>query len=110
MSVDTVFQPKGPTVLVTNASAIQAVGSGFTHLTGMVTFRVVNLAAATQRLGWGPTAANTASTGPAGAGVTNAVNSVVLESNGVEWFEFPATAFFIASSATGFEMTPGQGA
>jgi hypothetical protein len=76
----------------------------------MVTFRVVNLAATTQRLGWGTPAANTSSTGPAGAGIANQVYSIVMQPNSVETFEFPVTAFFVASSATGFEMTPGQGA
>lgn len=108
MSVDTVFQQKGPTVLVTN-SAIQAISSGTTNLVGMVTFRVVNLSASAQRLGWGDTAAKTSSAGPSGAGVANEVNSVLIQGNSVETFEFQSTTFFISSTASGFEMTPGQG-
>src|SRR3974377_159370 len=97
MSIDTVFQPRGPTVLVTNAAAIQAVSTGTTNLLGMISFRIVNLAGATQRLGWGPSAANTSASGPAGAGVANEVYSILMEPNSVESFEFPALSFFIAS-------------
>lgn len=109
MSIDTVFQPKGPTVLVTN-SAIQVVSAGIVNLTGMMSFRVVNLAATAQRLGWSSTATNASASGPAGAGVANEVYSINMLGNSVETFEFPVTAFFIASTSTGFEMTPGQGA
>jgi hypothetical protein len=109
MSTDTVFRPMAPTVLVTNASAVQLIDRSDTAVGTVMSLRIVNLSTSAQRFGWGVSASGTSSTGPAGAGLTNAVYSVIMGPGGVETMEFPSTAFFIAATSTGFEMTPGQG-
>ena len=111
MSVDTVFQPKAPTVNVKN-SAIQVLSPGTPLYNSTVSFRIVNLAAtaATQRVGWGPTASSTSAAAPGGSGIANGVYSITLEGNGVITLELPGSTFFIGSDATnGLEITPGQG-
>jgi hypothetical protein len=108
MSIDTAFQPKFPTVVVATA-AIQVIPQG--TASGMLSFRICNLATAAQRLGWGPTAAGTSATGPSGAGTANATYSINIATGAVITLELPATTFFIGqnAAATGFEITPGQG-
>lgn len=106
MSVDTVFQPKLPTVLVGTAG-IQIIPPG-TGPAGMMTFRTVNLIASISYLGYGPTAAqavaNAAAPGAAGA------YTIAMLPSSVETFEFQSTMFFAANIAAAFNMTPGQGA
>ena len=109
MSIDVAFQPKGPTTLVTNAAAIQVVSAGWGIALGPVSFRIVNLASTAQRLGYAPTAAVANAAGPSAAGVANAVFSINIEGNAVLTLELPANTYFIASTLTGFEITPGQG-
>jgi hypothetical protein len=106
MSIDTVFKPTGPTVLVANtATQVANQNSG-----GVYSFRVINLATTVQRFSWGQTAA--AATALAGGAPVAAgtPNTITMLGSSVETFEIPIAAFFIASSATGFEFTPGQGA
>jgi len=103
MSVDTVFKPLGPTVLVTNVAVQVTTANPDTDLT----YRVRNLAAAAQYFTWGA-ASTVTSIGAPTAGVPSA-NTVGMLPNSVETFEIPSNQYFIASSATGFEMTPGKG-
>lgn len=111
MSVDVPFQPKGPTFGLTN-SAAQVVPTGTPlYNAGMVSFRIQCVGTGAQRIGWGPTAASTASTAPA-AGAS--AYSISLAGGAVITLELPATTFFISSAAyvagtSGFEVTPGQG-
>src|ERR1700757_3155921 len=109
MSVDTVFQPKGPTFGLTN-SAAQVIPPGTGPL-GMVSFRILSVGTSAQRLGWGDTAAKTSSSAPS-AGAT--ANSISIAGGAVLTLELPASIFFISSAAyvagtSGFEITPGQG-
>jgi hypothetical protein len=109
MSVDTVFQPKGPTFGLTNTAA-QVIPPG-TGPGGMVSFRIQCVGTAAQRIGWGPTSASTSSSAPA-AGAS--ANSISLAGGAVITLELPASTFFISSAAyvagtSGFEVTPGQG-
>lgn len=105
MSIDTVFKPTGPTALVVNAASQVATQNAG----GVYMFRVVNLATVLQRFSWGRTSA--AATALAGAAPTAAgtPNTITMLGGTVETFEIPCDSFFIASSATGFEFTPGQG-
>lgn len=109
MSTDTVFRPMAPTVLVTNASAVQLVDRSDSGVGTIMSLRIVNLSATAQRFGWGTSTANAAATGPSGAGIVNATYSVIMGPGGVETMEFPVSSYFIAATSTGFEMTPGQG-
>jgi hypothetical protein len=104
MSVDTTFKPLGPTTLVVNAAVqlpnSQASGSG------AYMFRVRNLAAAVQYFTWGSTSSVTSLTPAAGAPAPNTIGMIPTS---VETFEIPGGSWVIASSATGFEFTPGIG-
>lgn len=108
MSIDTVFKPSAPTALVTNSGAVQVLPAG-QSVAGIASFRVRNLAAVVQYFGWGPVAANVNATAPATPGPGNGTNVIGMLPTSVESFEFPPGTFFLASSATGFEFTPGQG-
>lgn len=109
MSVDSVFQPKGPTVLVGTA-AIQVIPPG-TGPGGMVSFRIANnvlAVPAATRLGWGDTSAKTSSAAPTGTGA-NSANSINIAAGAVVTVEFPAYIWLIAAAAASLEVTPGQG-
>ncbi len=105
MSVDTVFKPTGPTVLVTN-TAIQVITQ---NAGGVYMFRVLNLATAIQRFSWGRTAAAATALNGAAPTATGTPNTITMLGGTVETFEIPCDSFFIAGSATGFEFSPGQG-
>jgi hypothetical protein len=105
MSVDTVFKPISPTVLVV-ATAIQPTGPTGAGGGGGYSYRVRNLSANVQYFAWGPTSAVTV-TAPA-AGVPSP-NTIGMLGTSVETFEIPQGSYVIASSATGFEFTFGQG-
>lgn len=108
MSTTAAFCPQGSTVLVTNA-AVQVPGEA----TGGVaqSYRVRNLASTPQYFTWGATNAVT-SVGAPTAGVPSA-NTIGMLGSSVETFVINApgagTLWFIASTATGFEFTPGEG-
>jgi hypothetical protein len=104
LSVDTVFQPLGPTVLVAATAAVQVAASG--TASGFSSIRVRNLSTSVQYFSWGPSGV-TSLTPSAG---TPAPSTLGMLPTSVETFQIPAAFYFIASSATGFEMTPGQGA
>lgn len=103
MSIDTVFKPLGPTVLI-GLTAVQVVASG----TGSnySSIRVRNLGTVVQYFTWG--GANVASLTPS-AGVP-AANTIGMAAGATETFDIPPALFFIANAAAAFEMTPGQGA
>jgi hypothetical protein len=105
MSIDTVFKPTSPTVLVTN-TAIQVMTQ---NAGGVYMFRVINLSTSIQRFSWGRTAAAATALGGATPTAAGAPNTITMLGGTVETFEIPCDSFFIASSATGFEFTPGQG-
>jgi hypothetical protein len=72
-------------------------------------FRVINLSTSIQRFSWARTAAAVtalAGTAPVAAGTPT---TITMLGGTVETFEIPCDSWFIASSATGFEFTPGQG-
>lgn len=76
---------------------------------GVYMFRVINLSTSIQRFSWARTAA--AATALAGAAPVAAgtPGTITMLGGTVETFEIPCDSWFIASSATGFEFTPGQG-
>jgi hypothetical protein len=101
MSVINAFQPQGSTFLV-GTSAVQITSS-----TGACCYRVRNLAAAAQYFTWGNSSSVTSNGAPS-AGNPSA-NTVGLAANGIEIYQLPGNVWMIASSATGFEVTPGEG-
>jgi hypothetical protein len=101
MSISSAFQPQGPTYLVGTA-AVQ-----ITSGTGSCCYRVRNLAAVTQYFTWG-NASTVTSVGAPSLGTPSA-NTFGLLASSVETFELPGNVWLIASSATGFEVTPGEG-
>lgn len=106
MSIDTAFQPKGPTVLV-GTSAVQVFPAGQGPL-GMVSYRCCNTAATVNRLGWGDTAAKASAAAPTGATLATAAYSINIAIGASITLELPASIFFVASAAS-VEITPGQG-
>jgi hypothetical protein len=105
MSIDTTFAPRGPTVLV-GAAAIQVVNAAGNVASGITSFRVHNVNAAKQQLGWGTTSTNAVATAAA-AGAPQ--NVITIEIGGTIYLELPYNTFFIASAAASFEVTPGMG-
>jgi hypothetical protein len=105
MSIDTVFKPTGPTALVAaTATQVATQNAG-----GVYMFRVINLATSIQRFSWGRTAAAATALGGAAPVAAGTPNTITMLGGTVETFEIPCDSWFIASSATGFEFTPGQG-
>lgn len=105
MSTTSAFIPQGPTYLVV-ATAIQC-PSSMTLSNPVQSFRVRNLSASPQYFTWG-TASTVTSVGAPSAGVPSA-NTIGMLGSSVETFMLPPNAWFIASTATGFEFTPGEG-
>lgn len=106
MSIDTAFQPKGPTVLVgTSAAQVTPPGTG---PGGMVSFRCCNTAATINRIGWGDTQAKASAAAPTGTTQATSANSINIAIGGTVTLELPATIWLVASAAS-VEVTPGQG-
>lgn len=105
MSIDTVFQPRLPTILVVGAG-VQVVPQG-TGLGTLMVVRVVNLSATIQRLGYGSTAAQ-ALTNATAPGAAPGKQSLTMAAGGITYFEFSSAIYFAADNATGFEITPGN--
>jgi hypothetical protein len=105
LSLDTVFKPTGPTVLIA-ATATQVASQ---NAGGVYMFRVINLATTLQRFSWARTAAQATALGGAAATALGTPNTIAMLGGSVETFEIPCDSFVIASTATGFEFTPGQG-
>lgn len=104
MATGNAFVPQGSTYLVV-AAAVQVLSAA----TGGVaqSFRVRNLSSTVAYFTWGATSGVT-SVGAPSAGVPSA-NTIGMLGGSVETFSLPATAWFIANNATGFEFTPGEG-
>lgn len=94
------FQPTGPTILVA-ATAVNILQYSTTN-----SYRIRNLAASAQYFTYGQLSSVT-SLQPA-AGVP-ANNTLSMNANEVKTFTLSGAVFMIASSATGFEVTPGDG-
>jgi hypothetical protein len=104
MSVDTVFKPLGPSVLV-GTTAVQIVTSA--NPAGVSTFRVRNTQAVVAYFAYG-SASVAAPVAPTAGGP--AYNTIGMLPGSIETFELPAASYFIAAAVGGFEMVPGQGA
>jgi hypothetical protein len=109
MSIDTTFKPLGPTCFVSNVTGTQVVQQGNLSGSGL-SFRIRNLAATAQYIGWASTAAGATATAPSVTGPAGGQVCVGLLGSSVETFELPPYSYFIASTVTGFEVTPGTGA
>ena len=100
--MDKPFAPTGPTTTVTN-TAVQVVTG---QQAGQV-YRIRNLSASAQYITWGPTSSVVSAT-PSGG--SPAGNTLGIIASGVEKVTLSgANLWFIASSATGFEVTSGDG-
>jgi hypothetical protein len=112
MSIDTVFQPTGPLILV----GTTPVRIMLQPEAGSYSIRVRCLAAAGSSawFSYGPSAASLTGVTPAaptGATVATASpNTVGMFGQTVETFEIQGTAFMVASAAGAFEVLPGRGA
>src|SRR5690242_12792085 len=102
MTNNTTFKPLAPTFVVSTA-AVQSTGADLAL--GVISFRVRCIAAAAAYLTWG--GSGVASVTPAAG--TPAVNTIGVAPGAVVYLEIPAGSFFVASAATAFEVTPGQG-
>jgi hypothetical protein len=105
---DTPFVPRGATVLVDNTARQVTTSTGANSMQ----YRVRNMSASAQYFGWAtPNNATSATptistTAPSAGTPTNAISMLP---NSVEIFTLPANVWMQASSATGFEVTPGEG-
>ena len=101
MAIDATFQPQGPTVLV-GTTAVQVPGAAG----GSTSYRIRNISASVQYFSWG-----TASVGAPVAPVagTPSANTIGMLGGSVETFCISSNPFLIAGTATGFEVTPGEG-
>lgn len=106
MSIDTAFQPKGPTVLL-GVTAAQVFPPGSGPL-GMVSYRLCNTAATVNRVGWGDTATKASAAAPSGTTPATSANSINIAIGGTVTLELPASIWLIALAAS-VEVTPGQG-
>lgn len=95
------FAPNGPTVLV-NGSATQIAPGSTMSVQG---YRVRNLSSSVQYFTHGQTGVTSAGAPSAGSPT---VNTIGMIGNSVEVFS-GLLPFAIASTATGFEFTPGDG-
>lgn len=104
MSIDTTFQPKTLTYLITTA-ALQIPEAG---QVGATTFRVRLIVAGPAYLSWGSSSSVTAKGAPAAG--TPVANTLGMSGLGtVMYIEVPPNSFFISNVATAFEITGGQG-
>lgn len=96
------FAPQGPTVLVNNSATQIIPANSATN----PAYRVRNLSASVQYFTHGTTSSVT-SIGAPSAGTPSA-NTIGMLGNSVEVFS-NLLPFMIASTSTGFEVTPGDG-
>ena len=107
MSYDSTFTPFGPTVQVGLAPVQAPCTPGFPDNTS---YRISNITASLAYIGWLPRGAKPASVNTAAPGLnTPAANVLGLQANSVETFCLPPEAWFQASAAAAFEVTPGEG-
>lgn len=102
-SINTVFQPMGPSVALVSGSPVQANPAPSTNCGDC--FRIVNTTAAgaATRISWGRTAALAAV--PAASGP----NTMYLAPNESIYLCLPADSFFNVAASGTAEVTPGQG-
>jgi len=109
VSIDTTFHPLGETSLV-GLTATQIGGTSATGGTGqqlgVTTFRIHNILATAQVLGYGQTAASAIAT-PAAANAPQF--AMTISAGAVVYLELPYGTFFIANIAAAFEITGGIG-
>jgi hypothetical protein len=98
--MDKPFSPSGPTTLVDNTA--RQIGAN----PGPGNYRVVNLSASVQYFTHGPTSSVTSVGAPTGG--SPSANTIGMAGNGVEVLS-NLLPWMIASSATGFLVTPGDG-
>jgi hypothetical protein len=98
--MDKPFSPSGPTMLVDNTA--RQIGAS----PGPGNYRVVNLSASVQYFTHGPTSSVTSVGAPTGG--SPSANTIGMAGNGVEVLS-NLLPWMIASSATGFLVTPGDG-
>jgi hypothetical protein len=98
--MDKPFSPSGPSTLV-DGTARQIGGSP-----GPYNYRVVNLSASVQYFTHGPTSSVTSVGAPTGG--SPSANTIGMAGNGVEVFS-GLMPWMIASTSTGFLVTPGDG-
>jgi hypothetical protein len=103
--MDKPFQPTGPTILVDNTA--REIGVRADALGGAGNnYRIVNLSASVQYFTHG--ASSSVSSVGAPTGGTPSANTIGMAGNGIEVFS-GLLPFMIASSSTGFLVTPGDG-
>ena len=110
MAYNSSFSPFGPTVLV-GTSSVQV---KTTNNDNPTSYRIRNLSTSAQYFRWAaPKPGDVAVTVPAAAAPSAGVvapNTIGMLPNSVETFSgLPANAWFIASAAGAFEITPGEG-
>jgi hypothetical protein len=98
--MDKPFSPSGPTTLVDGTA--RQIGAA----PGPYNYRVVNLSASVQYFTHGSTSSVTSVGAPTGG--SPSANTIGMAGNGVEVFS-GLMPWMIASSATGFLVTPGDG-
>jgi hypothetical protein len=104
MALNSTFSPQGPTYLLVG-TAIQILSNG---QNAVQSYRIRNLSSSSQYFTWGA-ASSVTSVGAPSAGVPSA-NTIGMIGNSVETISgLPVGVWMIASSATGFEVTPGEG-
>jgi hypothetical protein len=103
--MDKPFQPTGPTILVDNTARLIGINVNANGGAGN-NYRIRNLSANAQYFTHG-VASTVTSVGAPAAGTPSA-NTIGMAGSGVEVFS-GLLAWMIASSATGFEVTPGDG-
>lgn len=109
MAYNSAFSPFGPTYLV-GLTPVQVKSSNNVYPSG---YRIANITATIQRITWQPQEPSDATVTPVvvapTAGVPSA-NTFAIPANGVACFSgIPPNAWFVASAATAFEVTPGEG-
>jgi hypothetical protein len=99
-SINTTFQPVGPSVAIASGSPAQALSNGAAS-----SFRIVNTSAANllARVAWGRTAALTPVPTIAGP------NNLLIPANAVIYIDVPNDSFFNVIAAGAIEVTPGIG-
>jgi hypothetical protein len=103
--MDKPFQPTGPTILVDNTARRIGINVDANAGAGN-SYRVVNKSSSVQYFTHGSSSSVT-SVGAPTAGTPSA-NTIGMAANGVEVFG-GLLAWMIASTSTGFEVTPGDG-
>lgn len=104
MSNATAFSQQGSTYLVVGTAI-----SISTTNAGCINYRIRNLSTTTQYFTWAAAGATAPTSVGAPSAGTPSANTMGMVGNSVETFTLPCNVQMIASSATGFEVTPGDG-